>query len=76
MKVRCRCESPGVHRAVHPMREQVGGVIKGPADAKTCKREIGVLYERCGSFFKIIQPSGGEKRNLICGLSLPILKDL
>ena len=44
MKVRCRCESPGVHKAVHPMREQVGGVIKGPADAKTRKRENGVLF--------------------------------
>ena len=39
MKVRCQCESPGGHRVVHPMREQVGGVIKGPADAKTRKRE-------------------------------------
>lgn len=26
------------------MREQVGGVIKGPADAKTRKRENGVLF--------------------------------
>ena len=26
------------------MREQVGGVIKGPADAKTRKREMGCFF--------------------------------